>query len=57
MIPLDAVSGDVDIVSSRALKCDDIKNLICEKKLFVKEQQPTFRPKSIYKDLYGVIGV
>ena len=30
MIPLDAVSGGVDIVSNRALKFDEIKNLICE---------------------------
>ena len=30
MIPLDAVSGGVDIVSNRALKCDDLKNSICE---------------------------
>ena len=36
MIPLDAVSGGVDVVSSRALKCDDIKNLICEMMGFVR---------------------
>ena len=36
MIPLDAVSGGVDVVSSRALKCDDIKNLICEIMGFVR---------------------
>ena len=36
MIPLDAASGIVDIVSSRALKCDDIKNLICEMMGFVR---------------------
>ena len=36
MIPLDAVSGGVDIVSNRALKCDDIKNSICEIMGFVR---------------------
>jgi len=61
MNPLDAVSSGVDIVSNRALNCDDIKKFnlwnygICQD--IPKEQQPTFRPKSIYKDLYGVIGV
>ena len=36
MIPLDAVSGGVDIISNRALKCDDIKNSICEIMGFVR---------------------
>ena len=36
MIPLDAVSGGVDIVSNRALKCDEIKKLICEIMGFVR---------------------
>ena len=36
MIPLDAVSSGVDIVSYKAIKYDVIKNLICEIMGFVR---------------------
>ena len=36
MIPLDAVSSGVDIVSYKAIKYDFIKNLICEITEFVR---------------------
>ena len=36
MIPLYAVSGGVDMVSNIAVKCDEIKNLICEIMGFVR---------------------
>ena len=36
MIPLDAVSSGVDIVSYKAIKYDVIKNLICEITGFVR---------------------